>query len=146
MVPEATIDSAGTRPAEADTSAGGLLAAGDVWGWLAMYLGLYPEGVAVPRQVLRDIADERWIDAGNGPVSLSRARNLRRRIEGRSTSATKGRRSSKKLAAHLKTIEELGLIRRDNARDAIIITAPDGLRRLGDTPSRLHQGTPVEAR
>ena len=45
VVPEATIDSAGTRPAEADTSAGGLLAAGDVWGWLAMYLGLYPRAV-----------------------------------------------------------------------------------------------------
>jgi hypothetical protein len=129
---DAPIDFAATHPAQADTSAGGLSVAGDVCGWLAAYLGQYPKAVAVPRQVLRDIADKRWTDAGNGPVPLSRVRKLRRRVEGRSTSATKGRRSSKKLAAHLRTFEELGLIGRDNARDAIIITDPDGLRRLGD--------------
>jgi hypothetical protein len=105
-----------------------------------VYLGQYPEGVAVPRQVLRDIADMRWIDAENGPLPVSRARKVRLRMEGRSASATKGRRSSHELAAHLRSFEELGLVRRDNARDAVIIADPDGLRRLGDALASASQG------
>ena len=138
-VPMAAIGPTGsTRIAKVD--AGGLSAAGDTWAWLAVYLGQYPEGVAVPRQVLRDIADMRWIDAENGPLPVSRARKVRLRMEGRSASATKGRRSSHKLAAHLRSFEELGLVRRDNARDAVIIADPDGLRRLGDALTSASQG------
>jgi hypothetical protein len=139
-VPETATDRAPTCAAEARTGAGVLSAAGNGWGWFAAYLGQYPEGVAVPRQALRDMADKKWIDEENGPVPISRAKRLRRLMEGRSGNATEGRRSSKKLAAHLKTLEELGLVRRDNTRDAIIITDPDGLRRLGDAQCRVHLG------
>lgn len=107
----------------------------DVSGWLARYLSQYPQGVAVPRQVLRDIADEIWIDAGNNSVLASRARRARLLMEGRRASANRGRRSSQKLAAHLRSFEDLGLVRRDNARDAIVIIDPNGLRRLGDAPA-----------
>jgi hypothetical protein len=48
-----------------------------------------------------------------------------------------GRRSSKELADHLTSFEQLGLIRRDNARDAIVITNPNDLRRLGDAEAAL---------
>ena len=37
---------------------------------------------------------------------------------------SKGRRSSQKLADHLRSFEELGLIRRDNARDAVYSHRP----------------------
>jgi hypothetical protein len=145
-VQEAASDPAVAGAAEAGASAGGPPTAEDAWGWFAVYLGQYPEGMAVPRQILRDIADTRWIAAGNGPVPVSRARQLRRRMEGRSASISKGRRSSQQLAAHLRSFEELGLIRRDNARDAIIIIDPDGLCRLGEAPARVPQGTPADDR
>ena len=140
-VPKAAIGPTGsTRVAKMD--AGGLSAAGDTWAWLAVYLGQYPEGVAIPRQVLRDIADKRWIDVGNGPLPVSRARKLRLRAGGAAAvpAATKGRRSSQKLATHLRSFEELGLVRRDNMRDAVIIADPDGLRRLGDALASESQG------
>jgi hypothetical protein len=92
-----SIAGTGSRPGHAPLSS---VARDDAWGWFAVYLGQYPEGVAVPRQVLRD-----------GGASMST-----------------GPRSSQKLAAYLRSFEELGLIRRDNARDAVIITDPDGLR------------------
>lgn len=129
-VPGAAVDPAGTRAVEA--GAGSLSPAGDAGGWFAAYLGRYPEGAAVSRQILRDIADKTGMDAWNGQVPVSRARQFRLRMEGRRASATKGRRSSHKLAAHLRSFEALGLIRRDNAKDAIIITDPGGLRDLGD--------------
>ncbi len=103
--------------------------------WLAGYLGQYPEGVAVPRQILRDIADKRWTAAGSGPVPTSQARRLRLRLEGRSATLNKGRWSSKRLASRLRSLEEIGLISRDNARDAITIADPGALRRLGDARS-----------
>lgn len=59
-------------------------------------------------------------------------------MEGGGASMSRGRRSSQKLAAYLRSFEELGLIRRDNARDAVIITDPDGLRGFGDAPARVH--------
>ena len=64
-----------------------------------------------------------------------RARQLRRRIEGRRGGSSKGRWSSRKLTEHLRSFEELGLIRQDHARDMVIITDPGGLRRLADAPS-----------
>jgi hypothetical protein len=69
---------------------------------------------------------------GESPPRLTPARQLRQRAEGRSGSS-KGRRSSHHLASHLKALEDLGLIRRDHARDAVIVTSPAGLRRLAET-------------
>ena len=47
---------------------------------------------------------------------------------------SKGRRSSQKLADHLRSFEELGFIQRESARDIVIVTDPAGLRRLADSP------------
>jgi hypothetical protein len=116
--------------AEAGMSPGGLPADGDTCSWFAAYLGGFPEDAAVPRQKLRDIAHEKWPE--DGPMPPSRARQRRHRMEGRSGRSSTGRRSSHKLTEHLRSFEELGLIRRDNARDMVIITDPDGLRRLAD--------------
>lgn len=84
-----------------------------------------------PRWQLRDAASTRW-PGTNGPVPLAPGRLLRLRTEDRA-SASKGRRSSRNLANQLKSFEELGLIRRDHARDAVIVTDPAGLRRLTET-------------
>jgi hypothetical protein len=65
------------------------------------------------------------------PLRLTPAR-LRQRAEGRFGSS-KGRRSSHHLASHLTALEDLGLIRRDHARDAFIVTSPTGMRRLAET-------------
>lgn len=97
--------------------------------WLAAYLGGFPEHAAVPRWQLRDAATAWWPVLGESPLGLTPARRLRQRAEGRSGSS-KGRRSSHHLASHLKALEDLGLIRRDHARDAVIVTSPAGLRRL----------------
>jgi len=120
--------------ADAKMSIGGLPAERDTWTWFAAYLGGFGEGAAVPRQILRDIACQRWPAAAGGPVPPSRARQHRRRMEGRPGGSSKGRRSSHKLTEHLRSFEELGLIRRDHARDMVIITDPGGLRRLADAP------------
>lgn len=56
-------------------------------------------------------------------------------MEGRRGGSSKGRWSSRKLTEHLRSFEELGLIRQDHARDMVIITDPGGLRRLADAPS-----------
>jgi hypothetical protein len=140
-VPEVATGPAGAGTSETGECPRGPLAAGDAWGWFATYLGQYPAGQAVPRQVLRDIADERSPAAENGPVPVSQAGRHRLRLEGRSTSTnSRGRRSTLRLAAYLKRLEELGLISRDTARDAIRIIDPDGLRGLG-TPRTAGQGT-----
>jgi len=47
-----------------------------------------------------------------------------------------GRRSSQKLADHLKGVEELGLSRLDYARDAVSTTDPVGLRGRASSPAR----------
>jgi hypothetical protein len=99
--------------------------------WLAAYLGGFPERAAVPRRQLRDAATAWWPELGESPLRLSQARQLRPRGEGR-PSTSKGRRSSHQLAGHLKAFEDLGLIRRDHARDAVIVTSPAGLRRLAE--------------
>jgi hypothetical protein len=107
---------------------------GDARGWFAAYLGGFPRDAAVPRWELRNIAGARWSDAEDRPLPLSQARQLRRRMAGRGGSS-RGRRSSQKLADHLRSFEELGFIRRDSVRDAVIVTDPAGLRRLADAPA-----------
>jgi hypothetical protein len=120
--------------AEAKPSLVGRPADEDTWTWFAAYLAGFGEGAAVPRQILRDIANQRWPAAAGGTVPPSRARQHRRRIEGRPGGSSKGRRSSHTLTRHLRSFEDLGLIRRDHARDMVIITDPGGLRRLADVP------------
>lgn len=102
----------------------------DARGWFAAYLGRFPQGAAVVRWELRDLASARWPEAED-----RRAAQLHHRKEGRGSSS-KGRRSSHKLADDLRSLEELGLIRRDNSRDSVIITDPLGLRRLAAPPAR----------
>lgn len=128
--PESTSPAAARGGAAAENSCPPAIE--DARDWLAGYLGQYPKGVAVPRQILRDIADRRWTAADSGPVPISQAQRLRLLMEGRSATMTKGRRSSKRLTSCLRSLEAIGLISRDNARDAIIITDPGALRRLGD--------------
>jgi hypothetical protein len=74
--------------------------------------------------------------ADDDPLRLSPARQAQRRMEGRG-GTSKGRRSSGKLAGHLRSFEDLGLIRRSSRLDAVIIADPAGLRRLADTPPEL---------
>lgn len=107
---------------------------GDARGWLAGYLGRFPRDAAVPRGKLRNIAGTRWPDAADRPLPLSQSRQPHRRMEGRS-GPDKGRRSSQKLADCLRSFEELGLIRRDNAQDTVIITDPAGLLKLAGAQS-----------
>ena len=59
-------------------------------------------------------------------------------MDGRGGSS-RGRRSSKKLAGHLRSLENLGLIRRDSTRDAVIVADPAGLRRLADSAGAARQ-------
>jgi hypothetical protein len=93
------------------------------------YLGTFPQGAVVPRWKLRNTATAIWLDIDDGPHRLSQARQLHRRLAGQKGSS-KGRRSSQKLANHLRDFEELGFIRRDQARDAVIVTNPIGLLTL----------------
>ena len=103
-------------------------------GWFAGYLGRFPQDAVVPRWKLRNIATAIWLDIDDGPLPLSRARQLHRRMAGHRGSS-KGRRSSQKLADHLRDFEELGLIRRDHAQDAVIVTNPIGLLTLAGVPA-----------
>jgi hypothetical protein len=121
--------------AQARRGAVGPQAEEDLRGQLTAFLGGYPEGAAVSRQELRNIASDALPAVGQVPVSLDR--RLRRRMEGLSGGSTKGRRSSLQLSAQLKRLEHLGLIRRDNERDAVIVTDPASLRRLGDATGEL---------
>ena len=111
---------------------------GDARGWLAAYLGRFPQGAVVPRWKLRKIASA-WRDTEDRPLQLSQARQLRRRMEGRG-GPSKGRRSTQRLAGHLRSFEELGLIRREHTRDAVIVSDPMGLRRLSDVPAAPRPG------
>jgi len=129
--------------AEAKASPDGRSADEDTWTWFAAYLAGFGDGAAVPRQILRDIANQRWPAAADGPMPPSRARQRRRRIEGRRGGSSKGRRSSHALTRHLRSFEELGLIRRDHARDMVIITDPGGLRRLADAPAHQRESKPA---
>jgi hypothetical protein len=114
---------------EARTGTAALRTEENARGWFAAYLGDFPQGATVPRWKLRNIASRRWPDAED-----RQGRPLRTRQERRG-GPSKGRRSSQKLADELKGFEELGLIRRDNARDAVIITDPVGLRGLAALPA-----------
>ena len=105
----------------------------DARAWFAAYLGRCPQDAEVPRWKLRNIASARWWDTADRPLPLSRSRQLQHLMPGRGGSS-KGRRSSQKLAGHLRSFEELGLIRRDYARDAVIIADPIGLLRLAGVP------------
>ena len=93
------------------------------WAWFAAYLGGFPEDTAVPRRQLRDAASVRWPGTEASPLRVTPGRQLHLRVEGR-PSSSKGRRSSHHLAGHLKTYEDLGLVRRDHARDVVIVTDP----------------------
>lgn len=97
--------------------------------WFAAYLGGFPEDTAVPRRQLRDAASVQWPDTEASPLRLTPGRQLRLRVKGR-PSSSRGRRSSYRLACHLKDFEDLGLVRRDHARDVVIVTDPAGLHRL----------------
>ena len=128
---------AGAREEDLATEAGtGTASPGDdgARGWFAGYLGTFPQDAVVPRWKLRNTATAIWLDIDDGPHPLSQARRLQRRMAGHSGSS-KGRRSSQKLANHLRGFEELGLIRRDHARDTVIITNPIGLLRLAAVPA-----------
>jgi hypothetical protein len=117
--------------AEVSAEAVGSPAVGGVRSQLVAHLSGYPEGAAVPRQKLRDIASSAST-AVNGPVLVSQGRRTRRRTRGLSSNSSKGSRSSERLAAYLKSLEDLGLVRRDHHRDAVFITDPVGLRKLRD--------------
>jgi hypothetical protein len=114
-----------------------------VRGWFAGYLGTFPRDAVVPRWKLRNTATAIWLDIDDGPLLLSPARRLHRRTAGHGGSS-KGRRSSQKLADHLRGFEELGLIRRDHARDTVIVTNPAGLLRLAAVPAAPWPGLPPE--
>ena len=103
-------------------------------GWFAGYLGTFPQGAVVPRWKLRNTATAIWLDIDDGPHPPGQAGQLQRLIAGRRGSS-KGRRSSQMLAGHLRSFEELGLIRRDHARDAVIVTNPVGLLTLACVPA-----------
>jgi hypothetical protein len=100
--------------------------------WFAAYLSGFPEHTAVPRWQLREVASTRWPGTDGGTLRLTPGRQPRTRAEGRANSS-KGRPSSQHLASHLRSFEDLGLVRRDHARDLVIITDPVGLRRLAET-------------
>ena len=136
-----------TRPTRTDVSShGGKATAWAVAGfsgltaetvpraWFAAYLSAFPRGTTVPRWQLRDIANARWQGVEDTSLRLTPARRVERLMDGRGGSS-KGRRSSQKLAEHLKRFEDLGLIWRDSTRDAVVIADPAGLRRLADAPT-----------
>jgi hypothetical protein len=108
-------------------------------GWFAAYLSAFPAYAAIPRSQLRTIANARCRSRKDRPLPLSQGRQLRQRLQGLDGSS-KGRRSSQELAGHLRAFEELGLVRRDTARDAVIVTDPRGLRRLADAPAGARSG------
>jgi hypothetical protein len=113
--------------ASAGVPAAGRASCGTSCIWFAAYLSRFPRNTAVSRDRLRDVANARWRDVQERPLLLSQGRQLYSR------SSTKGRRSSQKLADHLRSLEELGLVRRDRDRDLVIVVDPDGLRRLAET-------------
>jgi hypothetical protein len=92
------------------------------------YLAGQAEGAAVPREALRELA----VDASPalGPVPISDGKWLRRKAQGLPGSSSKGSRATLRLSAHLKRLEGMGLVRRDNHRDMVIVTDPSGLRTL----------------
>jgi len=125
--------SAGGDTAAAGRNAAGLAVEEGGSNWLAAYLSHFPAGASVRREVLRDLAagKSRGVDSR---IPVSQAKRIRRLIEGHSSGASNGRRSSQRLSANLKDLEGLGLIKRETTRDTVVIIDPGGLRELGGSP------------
>lgn len=69
------------------------------------------------------MAAARWRAPEEHSIPLTWARREQRRLAGLKGSS-KGTRSTHDLALHLRGLEQLGLIRRDVTRDAVIVTDP----------------------
>lgn len=71
------------------------------------------------------MAAARWRAPEEHSIPLTWARREQRRLAGLKGSS-KGTRSTHDLALHLRGLEQLGLIRRDVTRNAVIVTDPAG--------------------
>lgn len=89
---------------------------------LAAFLSRFPAGTPVPRRELRDLARRQW-----GGLQ-DQAAGGHRGGPGRRAGAGKGSMTAMLLAESLRMLESDGLVVRDPAADAVIVSDPGGLR------------------